>query len=80
MTPMVTQLDQNLVALLHEKVEQGGLNRTARELGFSSPFLRDVLLGKRGVSARLGLALGFELIPTTPAPRRWRKVKEKAGQ
>lgn len=62
--------DAAVRASLAKVVEREGLRGAARELGFSAPFVGDVLHGRRNLTETLGNALGFELLPPPPTPAR----------
>ena len=47
--------------LLKTRIDKtGNVNRWAKENGFSSPFITDVIKGKRTISDRVAAALGLK--------------------
>jgi hypothetical protein len=67
-----TYSTEHLMKLLRKRVNARGLREAARELGFSAPYLHDVLNGRRLMGEGLGDSLGFDLVPpAAPPARRW---------
>jgi hypothetical protein len=65
--------DQNVLSALRKRIVSNGLRATARDLGFSAPYIGDVRDGSRSLSEAVGVALGFMPIPPPPAPpRQWK--------
>ena len=67
--------DTHVIAALRKRIEGNGLRATARELGYSAPFVGDVAKGNRNLTESMGNKLGFVLVSTPPAvipPREWR--------
>lgn len=67
--------DAELLKKVSQSVADRGLRQTARDLGFSAGFIGDVIKGKRDMSKRLALALGYDeiVVPVKPQ-RKWKRV------
>lgn len=61
--------NDDLRADLRKRVARTSLRKVATELGFSAPYLHNVIGGHRIVSERLGNALGFIKLPRPKAVR-----------
>jgi len=51
-----------LMRIFKERVSVSSSTRVARELGFSQSYIHQVLTGKRGISDKLALKLGFKAV------------------
>ena len=51
-----------LMRIFKDKISASNGNRVARELGFSQSYIHQVLTGKRGISDKLALKLGFKAV------------------
>ncbi len=57
------KLESHLVGELKAKTDRKfGLTITAKELGFTAPFILDVVKGRRPVSSRLAEAMGYRRV------------------
>jgi hypothetical protein len=61
--------DKPVIARLEQMVKKEGLRGTARVLGFSAPYIGDVLKGRRGVSVGVAAKVGFEWVDG-----RWKEI------
>lgn len=52
--------DRAVITKIESMVKVDGLRGTARALGFSAPYIGDVLKGRRGVSVGVAAKVGFE--------------------
>jgi hypothetical protein len=64
-----------LIKVLRNRVGLSSLRSVAAELGFSAPYLHDVLNYRRQMSRQLGAKLGFAELP--PRLRRWTVAEVK---
>jgi plasmid maintenance system antidote protein VapI len=68
--------DAHVVTALKRQVKATSYRKTASELGVSFGYVQDVVKGRRRLTDRIAIALGYDLVPVetvkTPA-RRWTK-------
>ena len=62
--------DSDVLNALRKRIEQNGLRPTAREIGYSAPFVSDVANGRRGLTEDMGNRLGFVIYEDPPKPPR----------
>jgi hypothetical protein len=67
--------ESELAYILETRAAMNGLRATARELGFSAPYISDVIKQSRGISPRLGIALGYERMPIIKPTILWKRRK-----
>lgn len=68
--------DSDVIAALRKRIEENGLRSTARDLGYSAPFVSDVANGRRGLTEEMGKKLGFVIYEEPPKPPRiWGHMK-----
>ncbi len=67
-------LDSDVVAELQRIIKRNGLRPTAREFGYSAPYVGDVSKGRRRLTDSMADKLGFVLYEDPPKPSRvWGK-------
>lgn len=62
--------DSDVLKALQNRIERNGLRFTAREIGYSAPFVSDVANGRRGLTEEMGKRLGFVIYEDPPKPPR----------
>lgn len=61
--------NEDLRADIRKRIARSSLRKVAAELGFSAPYLHNVLAGHRIISERLGNQLGYIKLPRPKAVR-----------
>lgn len=66
--------DSDVIVELQRRIKRNGLRQTARDLEYSAPFVSDVAKGRRGLTEKMGIKLGFVIYEDPPKPpRTWGK-------
>lgn len=62
--------DSDVIGALRDRIKRNGLRATAREIGYSAPFVSDVANARRNLTEEMGNRLGFVIYEEPPKPPR----------
>jgi hypothetical protein len=62
--------DEEVLDVIRLRIAENGLRPTAREMGFSAPFVSDVVNGRRNLSEAVAASVGLTIVPPPPPPPR----------